>query len=255
MSILRYNCLAIRDPYLRSVRSKVVRVEGPSLLLDRTLFFPQLSAQPYDQGQLLFDDARRADVVEVHLRDDGIWHTLSGAQPAPGDFVTCQLDWPRRYFFMRSHTAAVLVSGLATTRWRCCVTCCDIREERIRLDLSCTKQPREDVLALLKTASRLCREGGPVVCATHRCALPRIRSPLVRSEMTKTRLDTGAVRVVRLGPKRNPIEEQYDIGTHVKDLREIHTIRPGVRGAGAASVSDNKGRAHFRIRFHLADYD
>ena len=52
----------------------------------------------------------------------------------PGDKVKGTIDWNRRYFFMRCHTAAHLLSGLIHKETEAQITGNQISEEKTRID-------------------------------------------------------------------------------------------------------------------------
>ena len=59
--------------------------------------------------------------------------------------------------------------------------------------------------------------------------------------------------MVQIGVNGSTLERQFDIGTHVHDIRELVQIRLGPGNGSTKKAFENKGRNHFRIRFHLAD--
>jgi alanyl-tRNA synthetase len=85
----------------------VESVAGRShVVLDQTAFYPTSGGQPFDTGTL-----GGAAVVDVIDREDGnIAHVLSGMLK-PGDVVTGEIDWPRRFDHMQQHTGQHLLSA------------------------------------------------------------------------------------------------------------------------------------------------
>lgn len=253
MNLESFNCSAITKPYIRTARAVVAEVRRHFVRLDETIFFPEMSAQPFDQGRIRLADGSQCDVVAVCLRKGLIWHQVEGPVPSVGESVTCQLDWPRRFFLMRSHTAAVLVSGLAHRVWQCSVTSCSISEDRVRLDLSCSRRSEDEVRTLIEKASSICKKGHKTCWYKTPIRTLDSKPKLVRSATTMSSVNGKIVRVVRIGSKLNPIEEQCDVGTHVRSLAEIGDIHPGARPPSTRRICENKGKNHFRIRFHLKE--
>ena len=78
----------------------------PSVLLDRTAFYPESGGQMADRGSL---DA--SAVVDVQVDDEGlIHHVLEGSLPAIGAEVEGSIDKPRRLVHMAQHTGQHMLS-------------------------------------------------------------------------------------------------------------------------------------------------
>jgi alanyl-tRNA synthetase len=98
------------EPYRRSFDAKVLSVElvaGHSeVTLDQTAFYPTSGGQPFDTGTL--GGAAVTDVVD---RDDGsIVHVVSGSL-RPGEVVSGEIDWARRFDHMQQHTGQHVLSA------------------------------------------------------------------------------------------------------------------------------------------------
>src|SRR5438874_128703 len=107
--------LFYEDDYAREMDATVQAVNGPQVVLDRTVFYPRGGNQDCDTGTLARQDvppAPRVSVVEV-LKDDAgaIQHRLDADPGSPtGTSVHGTLDWGRRFLLMRLHTAQHLIS-------------------------------------------------------------------------------------------------------------------------------------------------
>lgn len=103
------------DPALVTFTARVLAREAgqshPSVILDRTAFYPEGGGQPADQGHL---DGTR--VLDVQVDAAGIVHHLLEA-PLPGDVttVTGTIDWPRRLDHMQQHLGQHLLSAVCAT--------------------------------------------------------------------------------------------------------------------------------------------
>lgn len=96
------------DPYLTALDATVVRVDGTTVTLDRTVFFAESGGQESDAGTI----AGRP-VLEARKQGKDIAYTLDGGHGlAPGDTVRVEIDWNRRYRLMRLHFAAEIVLEL-----------------------------------------------------------------------------------------------------------------------------------------------
>jgi alanyl-tRNA synthetase len=98
------------EPYRKSFDATVVAVESVAghteVMLDQTAFYPASGGQPFDTGTL--GGAAVTDVVD---REDGtIAHIVSGTLN-PGDVVTGEIDWARRFDHMQQHTGQHVLSA------------------------------------------------------------------------------------------------------------------------------------------------
>ena len=98
------------EPYRTTFDATVVSVENLDarslVMLDQTAFYPTSGGQPFDTGTL-----GGAAVVDVIDREDGsIAHVTSGVLK-PGEVVTGEIDWPRRFDHMQQHTGQHVLSA------------------------------------------------------------------------------------------------------------------------------------------------
>lgn len=75
----------------------------PTLVLDRTLFYPESGGQLADAGTLVVG-GRELRVTDVQVDDDGVIHHFVEGEPATG-VATGKLDVARRRDHMAQHTA------------------------------------------------------------------------------------------------------------------------------------------------------
>ena len=100
------------DAYLQNCMATVTAVDGSSVRLDRTVFYPMGGGQPGDRGQLLVNGAAMAVLDTRKGTDPGsIDHVLGDGSdlPEPGSTVEVRLDWPHRHRLMRMHTCLHLL--------------------------------------------------------------------------------------------------------------------------------------------------
>jgi alanyl-tRNA synthetase len=99
--------LYYEDAYLKEFEAEVEERrehEGrPSIVLDRTAFYPESGGQPWDAGSL-----GGAAVVKVLDVDGVILHVLDGEVP-PGQ-VHGRIEWPARFDHMQQHTGQHVLS-------------------------------------------------------------------------------------------------------------------------------------------------
>ena len=97
------------EPSCRSFDATVLRLgeqDGrPTIVLDRTAFYPTSGGQPFDTGRL-----GTIDVVETNDEGDEVVHVVS-MPVSPGTVVRGEIDWPRRFDHMQQHTGQHVLSA------------------------------------------------------------------------------------------------------------------------------------------------
>lgn len=104
-----------RDQYARRFTARVVACEPCEnhwrVTLDRTAFYPEGGGQPGDRGTL-----GGAAVTDTRRRGGEIVH-ICAAPLAPGEEVSGEIDWARRFDFMQQHSGEHIFSGLVHSRF------------------------------------------------------------------------------------------------------------------------------------------
>ena len=188
--------------------------------LDRTVFYPLGGGQAGDSGALLRANGERVVIADtrkgatpervVHLPAPG------SPLPQPGETVTLELDWARRYRLMRLHTALHLLSCVIVAP----VTGGNIVPEKARLDF--------DIDLSLLDAGRIERETNALIAS----AVPTetrwitdadldAQPELVKTMSVQPPRGAGRVRLLRIAG----IDLQPCGGTHVANIAEIGGIR------------------------------
>lgn len=89
--------------------SKVVGVEGKSVVLENTYFYPEGGGQPSDRGVIL-SSGKKATVEDVRMVDGTIVHLVDDAEGiAVGDTVHGFVSTDRRRRLMQNHTATHII--------------------------------------------------------------------------------------------------------------------------------------------------
>jgi Ser-tRNA(Ala) deacylase AlaX len=96
------------DPYLTQLQKHVTSVKENDITVEQTIFYAFSGGQESDHGTIgnhRVLQARKEGKESVYTLENG--HGLN-----PGDQVTIEIDWERRYKLMRLHFAAEIVLEL-----------------------------------------------------------------------------------------------------------------------------------------------
>jgi len=202
------------DSYTTSFEAQIVEQtslqDQPTVVLDRTYFYPTSGGQPHDGGTL-----GGIRVVDVSIReaDGAVLHVL--ARPLDGGRVAGAIDWPRRFDHMQHHTgqhilsqAFVRVAGAATIGFH-------LSPDSVTIDLDKPAIDPALVDEVEDLANRIVTENRPV-----RAWFPS-DDELARLDLRKVPDVDGKFRVV--------LVEDFDAnacgGTHVSRTGEIGLIK------------------------------
>ena len=208
------------DAYLRSASARVLAVTERGIELDRTVFYPLGGGQAGDTGRLLRAEGDAVAIIDTRKADtpDRVVHLPAPGSPSPqpGETVTLEIDWPRRYRLMRLHTALHLLSCVVTAP----VTGGNITPEKGRLDF--------DIDLSQLNAERIERETNALIAAGAITETAWIsdaeldtQPDLVKTMSVQPPRGAGRVRLLRIPG----IDLQPCGGTHVADIAEIEGIR------------------------------
>lgn len=118
------------DPYRRTLTTIVAAVDGNRILLEETIAFSFSGGQESDKATI-----NGLPILTSEMEDNLIYYTLEeGHGLSPGDEVTIEIDWPRRYRLMRLHFAAELILELVTQRLDLEKIGAHIAENKARID-------------------------------------------------------------------------------------------------------------------------
>jgi len=208
------------DAYLRTATARVVAVGERGIELDRTVFYPLGGGQAGDSGRLLRMQGDPIAIADTRKGDtpDRVLHVpaAGGPLPLPGETVTLEIDWSRRYRLMRLHTALHLLSCVVPAP----VTGGNIVPEKARLDF--------DIDLSQLNAERIERETNALIAAGAVTQTAWItdeelaaQPELVKTMSVQPPRGAGRVRLLRIPG----IDLQPCGGTHVADIAEIECIR------------------------------
>ena len=208
------------EAYLRTATARVLAVSERGIELDRTVFYPQGGGQAGDSGKLLRASGEAVAIIDTRKGEtpDRVVHVPAPGSPAlqPGETVTLEIDWPRRYRLMRLHTALHLLSCVITAP----VTGGNIAPDKARLDF--------DIDFSQLNAERIERETNALIVAGAATETVWItdaeldsQPELVKTMSVQPPRGAGRVRLLRIPG----IDLQPCGGTHVANIAEIEGIR------------------------------
>ena len=208
------------DPYLRTASARVVAVHEHGIELERTIFYPTGGGQQGDTGVLVRPGGERIVIVDTRKGAtlDSVLHVASpaAAEPAVGETLTLEIDWPRRHALMRLHTALHVMSCVVVAP----VTGGNIAPAKARLDF--------DIDMSLLDAARIEHETNALIARGVDTETVWIsdeeldaRPELVKTMSVQPPRGGGRVRLVSIPG----IDLQPCGGTHVRNIAEIGTIR------------------------------
>ena len=242
--------LCFTDAYARDSTGTVLSVapDGPSVVLDRTVFYPGGGGQPADTGFLRRASDGATWVVRSARKVDGeIAHDLAisgqvmpDLLPAVGDELVAEIDWERRHLLMRTHTALHVLCGVVWRDWGAQVTGGNMEPGSGRMDFEFERMSAELVGEVeARVNAELAAERDVRVAILPRdeaFAIP----DLIRTKINLLPPGIPEVRTIEIVG----LDLQADGGTHVANTREVGSIR--------VTGYESKGRINKRIRIELA---
>ena len=241
--------LCYADAYARRVDARVAAVdeagEAPLVVLDQTVFYPGGGGQPADRGLLLRAADGRSWTVRAARKAGGdIVHELEpteGGPPEPGDVVTVDLDWARRFALMRTHTALHALCGVVWRDYGALVTGGNMEPGSGRMDFEFERMSGDlvDEIEATVNAELAARRDVRVN------VLPRDEAfaipDLIRTKINLLPEGIQEIRTIEIVG----LDLQADGGTHVANTSEVGGIR--------VTGYESKGRINKRIRLALVD--
>lgn len=208
------------DAYLKTAQAQVIAVCERGIELDRTIFYPMGGGQSGDAGVLLRASGERIAIADTRKGDaiDSVLHIVGPSlpPPEPGETLTLEIDWQRRYALMRLHTALHVMSCVVVAP----VTGGNISPDKARLDF--------DIDMSLLDADKIEHETNALIARGAETETVWIteeeldaRPELVKTMSVQPPRGGGRVRLLRIPG----IDLQPCGGTHVKNIAEIGAIR------------------------------
>jgi len=160
------DALYMSDSYLKKWDAKVVDVkDGKYITLNQTAFYPKGGGQPWDEGYII-KNGEKFKVVYVGKFAGEISHEVDKPGLQEGDTVSCEIDWERRYTYMRYHTACHLVSNLLFRRANAKITGNQIELDKARMDFSMEDYSPEKLRTFVKESNEIIKQNLPITIET-----------------------------------------------------------------------------------------
>ncbi len=226
------------DGYLKQCEAQVSKQLDNKIALDQTVFYPAGGGQPGDRGALRRKDGDVVEVLDtIKDRETGqIWHIVNeGITLTPGETVSAEIDWERRYSLMRLHSCMHMLCAIVPAP----VTGGSIRDEgTARLDFDLPEPP--DKVELNEKLNALTSSNHAMSLKWITDDEMKAQADLVRTMSVQPPMGSGRVRLVEFAD----VDLQPCGGTHVANSNEI----------GAVSIQSikKKGRLNRRITIALA---
>ena len=227
------------DGYLKTCDATVTAVDGHSLCVDRTIFYPEGGGQPGDTGKLMRADGGTSVITDTRKdpQSGAHLHILADGEVLPevGDRVGLEIDWARRHRLMRMHSCLHLLCAVIPAP----VTGGAISDGSGRLDFYLPEPP--DKTRIEGDLNRLIEADHPMrlrwISDQELAAQPE----LVRTMSVKPPTGAGRIRLVEFaGADLQPCG-----GTHVASSGEIGAVR-------VRSIK-SKGKQNRRISVEFAE--
>jgi misacylated tRNA(Ala) deacylase len=228
-----------QDSYVKEFQAKVVKVEGKNIFLDQTHFYPTSGGQPGDTGKILANE-KEFKVLNAKKAGADIIHEVDIDGLNVGDSVTATIDWPRRYRFMRGHTACHILSYVVNKDTGALITGNQIAKDKCRIDFDLENFDREKIKAYEKEANDIIGKSAAVTTKF----LPREKAFKIPSVLKLKNVLPPSIDIIRI-VNIEGFDVQACGGTHVKNTGEIKGIE--------ITNAENKGKNNRRVYFVLKD--
>jgi misacylated tRNA(Ala) deacylase len=230
--------IAATDAYLRSTDATVAEVRSEGVVLDRTVFYARGGGQPGDTGWLQWSSGQ-ARVTDTFKQGGTPVHVIEGDPPAEGTPVTAEIDWDRRHFLMRTHTALHAMSGIVWRDYGAKVTGGNMEPGVARMDFELESMSGEFGREVEAKLNQELAADRPVRVEF----VPRSEAlsdpDLIRTKVNLIPEIVDPIRVITI----EGIDRQADGGTHVRSTGEVGAVR--------VVKTESKGKAFKRMRIEL----
>jgi len=208
------------DAYLKTASARVLAVTDRGIQLDRTIFYPLGGGQPGDTGSFVRENGERIAIADTRKGDtpDIVLHVPAPgtSELMPGELLTLEIDWQRRYSLMRLHTALHVMSCVVIAP----VSGGNISPDKGRLDFDIDMNLLNAEAIEQGTNELIARRIGTRTVWITDAELDA-RPELVKTMSVQPPRGAGRVRLLEIPG----IDLQPCGGTHVGNIAEIGAIR------------------------------
>jgi Ser-tRNA(Ala) deacylase AlaX len=231
--------LYMKDCYLRNWKTRVKSVKDRFVVLEDTAFYPKAGGQPWDTGTI----KRLSDGMEFRVLYAGrfsgeISQELDQEGLMAGDEVECDIDWERRYLFMRYHTAAHVLSKVIYNETGAVISGNQLGADKSRIDFTIEQFDREKAQEWVNKTNNIISGGREV-----KIEFMPFEKAVNIPDFVRTRADLlkkiNVLRVINIVG----LDQQACGGTHLRNIKEIGTI--------SLLKIENKGKNNRRIYFSI----
>jgi misacylated tRNA(Ala) deacylase len=203
--------LYLEDQYMKEFDATVVSIDGQSVTLDRSAFYPGGGGQPADTGRLVWDGG---ECTVTGSEGDAL--IVEGAPPPASAEVKGIVDWERRHQIMRAHTCLHVIDGIAYKQYNVDITGNQLYPARGRLDLSFDNMTRELAQEIVDMSNEAAARGLPV--STRMITKEEFaQNPELMRVAPYLYEKYDEIRIVEI----EGFDVQADGGTHVANTSEI----------------------------------
>ncbi len=230
--------LAAVDAYATVAAATVLESVREGLVLDRTIFYPRGGGQPGDTGVIRWAGGQ-VRVTDTVRRGGRPVHVVEGEPPAAGSPVEAEIDWPRRYLLMRTHTALHALSAIIWRDFDAKVTGGNMEPGTARMDFELEGISVEFGRQVEACLNEELAADHPVEILFLRRDEALADPDLIRTKVNLLPESIDPIRVVHIVG----LDKQADGGTHVASTSEVGRVR--------VTRTESKGKANKRIRIEV----
>ncbi len=230
--------LAAVDAYATVAAATVLESGPEGLVLDRTVFYPRGGGQPGDTGVIRWAGGQ-VRVTDTVRREGRPVHVVEGEPPPAGSPVEAEIDWPRRYLLMRTHTALHALSAIIWRDFDAKVTGGNMEPGSARMDFELEGISVEFGRQVETRLNEELAADHPVEILFLRRDDALADPDLIRTKVNLLPESIDPIRVVHIVG----LDKQADGGTHVASTSEVGRVR--------VTRTESKGKANKRIRIEV----
>ena len=228
------------DSYIKEFEAKILRIDEATnaLILDQTAFYPGGGGQPCDTGWIISED-KPVLINRVKRIEGQVFHFFvpSGIEFSEGQNIKGKIEWQRRWQLMRTHSAMHVLCGVVFRDYGALVTGGEMEPLKGRMDFEFATMSAELVGKIEKSVNlEIGKEREIRVQILSREKAFEIPD-LIRTKINLLPPDIQEIRTIEIVG----LDLQADGGTHVKNTREIGTVK----------VTDYKSKGAINKRIYL----